>query len=191
MRILLTCTFLVALTVLLNGCTTISMSASTAIVVPKMPPTASPMPPSATPTRLPTNTPTLTPTDIPKRPSETATKLATAAASNISAPSPLSIPPAAAGSQLTAVGARDLCLGCHGPYNELIAATAKYVMPSGEIASPHIFDPHNSKNIPFCIRCHDSHPIPLNSKEGLPKPRTEWCYTCHHKGVLQCHTCHE
>jgi len=89
-----------------------------------------------------------------------------------------------------AESSKETCLGCHGPFDELVSATANYPMPSGEKTSPHRYVPHKSKNIPECIKCHEAHPVPLTSKEGLPKPKTDYCYTCHHAGVLECRTCH-
>jgi predicted CXXCH cytochrome family protein len=85
------------------------------------------------------------------------------------------------------------CLMCHGPFDKLIAATAGYKMQSGEQeieSSPHRYVPHDTKDIPECIYCHEPHPVPLTSTEGLPKPKATWCYGCHHKKVLQCGTCH-
>jgi hypothetical protein len=80
---------------------------------------------------------------------------------------------------------------CHGPFEKLIADTANYVMRTGEIMSPHRYEPHNSKTLPDCKDCHKPHPIPLISTEGLPTPSAQYCYTCHHHDVLECHTCHE
>ena len=85
----------------------------------------------------------------------------------------------------------ETCLGCHGPYEKLISATANYKMPrGGEKMSPHVYEPHNTKDIPECINCHKPHPVPLTSKEGLPKPNVDWCYACHHTGTLTCGGCH-
>jgi len=92
----------------------------------------------------------------------------------------------------TAAGSsKETCLGCHGPFDKLVSASSNYTMPSGEKTSPHRYVPHNSKDIPECNQCHKPHPVPLTSKEGLPKADPQWCYTCHHKGVLQCGTCHQ
>lgn len=86
---------------------------------------------------------------------------------------------------------KDTCLGCHGPFDKLTAKTGNYTMPAnGEKTSPHRYVPHNSKEIPECGSCHKPHPVPLTSKEGLPKAKVDPCYTCHHAGVLQCGTCH-
>ena len=86
--------------------------------------------------------------------------------------------------------ATSTCLGCHGPFDKLVAATANYVMPSGEKTTPHRYVPHKSKDVPDCGFCHTPHPVPLTSTKGLPKPKTDYCYTCHHAGELACGTCH-
>ena len=100
-------------------------------------------------------------------------------------------PPAAAPAPKAAASTKDTCLGCHGPFDKLTAATADYAMPSGEKTSPHRYVPHKSKNIPECGNCHKPHPVPLASKAGLPKGETDYCYTCHHQGGLECGTCHQ
>jgi predicted CXXCH cytochrome family protein len=85
------------------------------------------------------------------------------------------------------------CLVCHGSYEKIIAATADYKMLSGDreiTSNPHRYVPHDSKDIPECSYCHEPHPVPLSSKEGLPKPKTTWCYGCHHKKELTCGNCH-
>ena len=104
-----------------------------------------------------------------------------AAAFAQTAPSP---PPATAGAQ-------PACLQCHGPYDKLIEATSGYYMPSGETTSPHRYVPHKSKAVPDCRNCHQPHPLPVTAKPALPPPSTDWCYTCHHKGALECGTCHQ
>ncbi len=128
--------------------------------------------PAQTPTHLPTTAPS-------KSPSATATKPAAPTATT------------AAG----AVGSsKAACLMCHGPFDKLISETSDYLMPSGDEeikSSPHRYMPHNSKNIPECSECHKPHPVPLTSTEGLPKPEVNYCYACHHAGVLQCGTCHK
>ena len=106
------------------------------------------------------------------------------------APAAVKAPATAASAVPTAGGSKDTCLGCHGPFDKLTAATAGYAMPSGEKTSPHRYVPHKSKNIPECSDCHKPHPVPLVSKAGLPKAETDYCYTCHHQGGLECGTCH-
>ena len=103
-----------------------------------------------------------------------------------SPPAPAATLPAAA----PTAGSQAVCLGCHGPYEKIIAATANYYMPSGETMSPHRYVPHKSTNIPDCKNCHQAHPIPPASKASVPTPSTDWCYKCHHANVLECGTCH-
>jgi predicted CXXCH cytochrome family protein len=111
------------------------------------------------------------------------------------APTALAPPATAATTASAAAGSsKAACLMCHGPFDKLISATADYKMTSGEEeikSSPHRYVPHNSKNITECSECHKPHPVPLTSTEGLPKPNANWCYLCHHEGVLQCGTCHK
>jgi hypothetical protein len=89
---------------------------------------------------------------------------------------------------------KSACFECHGSFDEIAAATADYVTPSGEIATPHQYIPHqDKKGIPECAICHESHPILLESNEQIVKPDyIDWCYTsCHHSYTLQpCITCH-
>jgi hypothetical protein len=96
-----------------------------------------------------------------------------------------------------AVQAEKNCLGCHGPFDKLIEATANYVAPTGEKTSPHRYIPHDSKldkDIPDCTHCHTAHPLsPLPAKASidLSKVSVEWCYTCHHeKNLRSCKDCH-
>jgi predicted CXXCH cytochrome family protein len=104
--------------------------------------------------------------------------------------------PAATAAPKAAGSPKAACLGCHGPYEKIIAKTADYRMQSGdqEIKSnPHRYAPHESKDvtdIPECSYCHEPHPVPLTTKEGLPKPKATWCYGCHHAKILTCGTCH-
>ena len=94
---------------------------------------------------------------------------------------------------------KDVCLGCHGPFDELIERTAKYVAPSGETTSPHRYLPHKetakeARSLPDCGNCHQTHPVPPAPSDlaALPKPKVEWCYKkCHHtKDFTPCMTCH-
>jgi hypothetical protein len=90
---------------------------------------------------------------------------------------------------------KSVCLACHGTFDEIAAATADYVAPSGETVSPHQYVPHaEKKDIPECIECHKPHPIPPESKEEVVKPdNIDWCYnSCHHMRDLQpCGACHQ
>jgi hypothetical protein len=86
------------------------------------------------------------------------------------------------------------CLGCHGPYDKLAAATADFKAPSGETVTPHRYVPHaDKKDIPECTECHKPHPVPLEDKSSVIKPdNVDWCYSsCHHAQNFQpCNNCH-
>lgn len=87
-----------------------------------------------------------------------------------------------------------VCLACHGPFDDLAAATSDYKAPSGETISPHRYVPHDQdQEIPECTLCHTPHPIPPdpNYKPKNP-PKVDWCYaTCHHMNDFQpCSSCH-
>ncbi len=94
---------------------------------------------------------------------------------------------------------KDVCLGCHGPFDKLAASTVAYVAPSKEKGSPHRFVPHDktgSQAIPECVNCHTAHPLsPPPTKGSIDKSKlnVEWCYTtCHHEKTLaSCKTCHK
>ena len=92
---------------------------------------------------------------------------------------------------------REACLNCHGPYDKLVS-NANYQAPSEEKITPHRYVPHSSKDskaIPECSNCHETHPVPTTEKalSSLPKPDVQWCYTtCHHKNTFQlCKDCHK
>jgi hypothetical protein len=104
------------------------------------------------------------------------------------------MPDMSAGPQEAAKIAKPKCLDCHGPFDKIAAATAKYQAPSGETVTPHQYIPHaEKKNIPECTECHRPHPVPLESKSDAVKPESiDFCYSgCHHARNLQrCNTCH-
>ena len=98
----------------------------------------------------------------------------------------------------TAAVSKESCLGCHGPFDKLSAATTGYVAPSEEKGSPHRYVPHDKKeasNVPECANCHDPHPVPPTAADitALGKPTIVWCYsTCHHESnFTPCNTCHK
>jgi hypothetical protein len=123
-----------------------------------------------------------------------------AAASEIKAPGQGTTTNAAAASSANTVAAPagNGCLDCHGPFDKLIEASAKYVAPSGEKTSPHRYVPHDSKlekDIPECGHCHTAHPLsplPVKGSLDLSKVSVQWCYeTCHHqKDLKSCKECH-
>jgi predicted CXXCH cytochrome family protein len=92
-------------------------------------------------------------------------------------------------------GDRDVCLQCHGPFNDLAARPKKFTTESGDQINPHQYVPHNrkiEKSIPACTKCHKPHPMPLTSKKDVPEPSIEWCYSCHHTEEFKaCGSCHK
>jgi hypothetical protein len=90
------------------------------------------------------------------------------------------------------------CLPCHGPFEKLMEASAKYVAPSGEKGSPHRYVPHDSKkdaDVPECGHCHTAHsldPLPSHGSIDPAKAGVQWCYdACHHeKNLHSCKECH-
>jgi hypothetical protein len=88
---------------------------------------------------------------------------------------------------------KDKCLGCHGPFDKIIKATANWESPAGDKASPHKYVPHDSEDAPECTECHTPHAIPLKDKALVVKPKDVlFCYdSCHHAKNLQpCKNCH-
>lgn len=87
-----------------------------------------------------------------------------------------------------------ICLACHGPFEDIAAATTGFKLANGATITPHHKIPYpDEKVIPECIACHEPHPIPLESKEQVKRPdNIDWCYTsCHHNFLLQrCSSCH-
>ena len=94
--------------------------------------------------------------------------------------------------------AENECLSCHGPFDKIIEASAKYVAPSGETGSPHRYVPHDSKKVeevPECKNCHKAHsldPLPSKGSIDVSKVGIQWCYeVCHHERNLKsCKECH-
>lgn len=86
------------------------------------------------------------------------------------------------------------CLACHGPFDDVAAATAEYTAPSGEVGTPHRYIPHAEKTeIPECVECHIPHTIPIEPDEQVVRPKKiDYCYGgCHHAQNLQpCSACH-
>jgi hypothetical protein len=97
------------------------------------------------------------------------------------------------GEQEKKVG-KDVCLACHGSYDDIAAKTADWKAPSGETVTPHQYIPHEEKTeIPECTECHIPHPMPPESKDQVVKPtKIDYCYdSCHHiKNLQKCSTCH-
>ncbi len=89
---------------------------------------------------------------------------------------------------------KDTCLGCHGPFDKLTAAPKTFTTESRQKINLHVYVPHDRKDaqsIPECVNCHQVHPVPLKSKEGLQKANVDWCFSCHHtQDFNACKTCH-
>ena len=111
------------------------------------------------------------------------------------APAPQSKAPAAAPAESPS---KEQCLGCHGPFDKIAAASANYTAPGGEKVNPHRNVPHDSKkdeDIPSCANCHEAHPLdplPAHGTVDLSKVNVQWCYEqCHHaKNFTPCKQCH-
>jgi hypothetical protein len=96
----------------------------------------------------------------------------------------------------TAGASKDLCLDCHGPFDDLAKSTAGYVAASGEKGTPHRYIPHVKKDpgaIPECSNCHQPHPVPPPSPTAAPKASVDWCFSaCHHDNNFKsCKECHQ
>ncbi len=92
----------------------------------------------------------------------------------------------------------DVCLGCHGPYDKVAKATAKYTLQDGSVVNPHTTidrsasKPHTTgQGVPECTQCHTPHPVPLASRNDVVKANVEYCYSCHHqRNFMPCTQCH-
>ena len=95
-------------------------------------------------------------------------------------------------------GVAKTCLACHGSYDKIREATAKFKATSGEAVTPHQYLPHKAnegedQDIPDCTECHEEHSMPVTDKSKVVKPKdNEFCYTaCHHMNNLDnCNKCH-
>jgi hypothetical protein len=88
---------------------------------------------------------------------------------------------------------KDLCLGCHGPFDKVIAKGVKFKISEEEAVNPHKYVPHDGEEVPECTECHIPHAIPLKDKSTVVKPKNvEFCFaSCHHmKNFQPCKTCH-
>jgi hypothetical protein len=91
-----------------------------------------------------------------------------------------------------------LCLGCHGPFDKVMEASANWTMADGKKLNPHRYVPHDSKledEVPDCTHCHTAHPLdplPAAKSIDLSKLNEQWCYqACHHeKNFQSCKDCH-
>lgn len=125
------------------------------------------------------------PTPTPWSPPASTIAAATAASSEPSQPS-----------APTTATSKEVCLECHGPFDDLAKSTAGYVTPSGEKGTPHRYVPHEKKDpgaIPECSNCHEPHPVPPTSPIAVPEAGVDWCYrACHHENNFKsCKECHQ
>jgi len=84
------------------------------------------------------------------------------------------------------------CLICHGPFEEIMALNVEAVAEDGNTTNPHVFVPHDSKEILECALCHQPHslPEPADQMDAAPV-NLEACYECHHiRNFTDCHQCH-
>jgi predicted CXXCH cytochrome family protein len=90
---------------------------------------------------------------------------------------------------------KDVCLGCHGPFDKLTTAPKTFTDESGDKINPHRYVPHNkqdAKSVPECTNCHTPHPVPLQEKKDVTKPGIDSCYGCHHmRDFSDCKSCHK
>lgn len=182
---------------------------------------ATPMPPTATlaPTLMPP-TPTLAPTSVPPTatleptlpstatlpptlPPDTATLEPTPApaTSTVDSAQPtLSIAMKATVAAENAQKVTATCLGCHGPYEKIVAASQDFVTEKGEKVNPHttvdkeILKVHESGvGILNCTTCHKPHPQPFTTIADVAPSNVEYCYLqCHHQDNFKpCSECHK
>lgn len=86
------------------------------------------------------------------------------------------------------------CLECHGPFEKLASAPPSFVTEKGEKVTPHRYVPHDQKEIPDCVNCHQPHSATPSAAEiaALPKPNVRFCFDCHHKeNFTPCKSCHQ
>jgi len=79
---------------------------------------------------------------------------------------------------------KEFCLSCHGSYSALIKLTTDSIAfedPEGNYINPHEQPSETHTENVECYSCHKMHKTynPIN-----------YCYGCHHAGVLECGTCH-
>ncbi len=79
------------------------------------------------------------------------------------------------------------CFACHLPnehtsWQEVIERTRDYVV-TGKVINPH--DPHAGLEEMSQYECYSCHKMHRDS------PGVNFCYTCHHAGLVSCSQCHE
>lgn len=87
--------------------------------------------------------------------------------------------------------ATEECLSCHGPFEDLIEATKDYKDEWDTPVNPHIYvdatkgNPHDSKEVPSCMKCHETHEVPPPADMVVKKANLKYCYNCHHDETFQ------
>ena len=108
--------------------------------------------------------------------------------------SPPEAPEAASAAEVEVT--KEVCLECHGPFDDLTERTAEYQPPAGEPTSPHRYVPHEDHSpaaIPECLSCHQRHSDSPTPEElaSLEKPTVNTCFKCHHiEEFVACSACH-
>lgn len=81
------------------------------------------------------------------------------------------------------------CFSCHGSYEELASETADSTVladSQGTVVNPHAIPDSEDHADTDCSSCHVMH-----SDEPDTESAPEYCISCHHANVYQCHTCHQ
>lgn len=81
------------------------------------------------------------------------------------------------------------CFSCHGSYEELAIKTAASSLltdTQGAVVNPHALPANKDHADTTCASCHIMH-SGTPAEESVP----EYCASCHHANVYQCHTCHD
>lgn len=84
---------------------------------------------------------------------------------------------------------QDACLSCHDGEDGHSASTAASTVltdSQGTTVNPHDLPDNDEHADATCGSCHDMHG---DSPVAIAAP--EYCASCHHSNVYECHTCHE
>ncbi len=142
------------------------------------------VPPTATSTAVPP-TATIPPT---KTTTVAVPTSAPAAAANAT-PATSTVP--STGAKLEAYP-KDACLACHGPFDKLTAATAKYAvgavirLQARTVMCAQLEGHQGHTRVLLLATKHTRFAGPAT---GSPKANGDWCLGCHHAEVLECGTC--
>lgn len=86
----------------------------------------------------------------------------------------------------------EFCLGCHGPFEELVARTEGAFVVEDVVANPHMYVPHTSTKVFNCKNCHEVHALPVTASVVIQQADIGYCYlSCHHEeDFTPCISCH-